>query len=103
MIQKFEAHLDVNEQVLIPGLEIPTNTTRPVNKSTFLDDQILADNTPVLQPTSKFFAKSMQKIKDFGNGLLDYISLKSKVVDEALESFKNLMKNCTTRDKFHSN
>ena len=34
----------------------------------------------------------MQKIKDFGNWLLDYISPKSKVVDEALESFKNLIK-----------
>ena len=31
-------------------------------------------------------------IKDFGNWLLDYIPSKRKVVDEALESFKNLIK-----------
>ena len=34
----------------------------------------------------------MQKIKDFGNWFLDYIPPKPKVVDEALESFKNLIK-----------
>ena len=33
LIQKLEAHSDVNEQVLIPGLEIPRNTTRSVNTS----------------------------------------------------------------------
>ena len=27
LIQKLEAHPDVNEQLLIPGLEIPRNTT----------------------------------------------------------------------------
>ena len=31
LIQTFEAHPDVNEQVLIPGFEIPKNTTRSVN------------------------------------------------------------------------
>ena len=87
-----EAHPDVNEQVLIPGLEIPGNTTGSVNISAILDDQILDDNTPVLQPTPKFIARSMQKIKDFGNWMLDYIPPKLKVVDEALESFKNRMK-----------
>ena len=91
-IQKLQAHPDVNEQVLIPGFEIPRNTTRSVNTSAILDDPILDDNTPVLQPTPKFIAKSTQKIKDFGNWLLDYIPPKPKVVDEALESFKNLIK-----------
>ena len=98
-----EAPSDVNEQVLIPGLEIPRNATRSVNTSAILDDPVLDDNTPVLQPTPKFIAKSMQKIKDFGNWLLDYIPPKPKVVDEALESFKNLIKNCTTRETLHSN
>ena len=46
----------------------------------------------VLQPTPRFIAKSIQKIKDFGNWLLDYIPPKPQVVDEALESFKNLIK-----------
>ena len=87
-----EAHSDVNEQVLISELEIPRNTTRSVNTSAILDDPILDDKTPVLQPTPSFIGKSIQKIKDFGNWLLDYIAPKPKVVDEALESFKNLIK-----------
>ena len=67
LIQKLEAHPDVNEQVLIPELEIPRNTTRSVNTSAILDDPILDDKTPILQPTPNFMAKSIQKIKDFGN------------------------------------
>ena len=79
-----KAHPDVNEQVLIPGLEIPRNTTRSMNTSAILDDPILNDKTPVLQPTPNFIAKSIHKIKDVGNWLLDYIPPKPKVVDEAL-------------------
>ena len=97
LIQKLEAHPDVNEQVLIPGLDIPRKTTRSANTSEILhepslDQPILDDKTTLLEPTQKFVAKSMQKIKDFGNWLLHYISPKPKVVDEALESFKNLIK-----------
>ena len=88
-----EALQDVNEQVLIPGLEIPRNTRRSVNTSAILIEPILDDKTPVLQPTPNFSAKSIQKIKDFGNSLLHYIPPKPKVVDEALESFRNLIKN----------
>ena len=73
LIQKVKAHSDVNEQVLIPELEIPRNTTRSVNISAILDDPILDDKTPVLQPTPSFIGKSIQKIKDFGYWLLDYI------------------------------
>ena len=36
-----------------------------------LDDPILDDKTPVLQPTPNFIAKSIQKIKDFSNWLDD--------------------------------
>ena len=50
------------------------------------------DKIPVLQPTPSFIVKTIQKIKDFGNWLLDYIPPKPKVVDEALRSFKNLTK-----------
>ena len=64
LIQKFDDHPDVNEQVLIPGLETPRNTTRSVNTSAILDDPILDDKTPVLQPTPNFIAKSIQKIKN---------------------------------------
>ena len=92
LIQKLETLPDVNEQVLIPELEIPRNTTRSVSTSAILDDPILDDKTPVLQPAPNFIANTIQKIKDFGEWLLDYIPPKPKVVDEALESFKNLIK-----------
>ena len=42
-----------------------------------------------MQKTKKFFTKGMQKIKDFGEPLLNYIPPKPKVVDTVLESFKN--------------
>ena len=86
LIQTLEGHPDVNEHDLIPGIEISRNTTRSVNTRAILDDPILDDNTSVLRPTPKFYAKSMQKIKDFGNWLLDYISPKRKVVDESLKN-----------------
>ena len=60
------------------------NTTKSVNTSAILDDPIQNDINPILQPTQKFIGKSMQKIKDFGNWLLDYIPPKPKVVAEAL-------------------
>ena len=97
LIQTLKAHPDVSEQVLIPGLEIPTKITRSLNTRAILDEPILDDpildnNTPVLQPRPKFIAKSMKTIIDYGNWLLDYIPSKPKVVGEALESFKNLIK-----------
>ena len=73
LIQQFADHPDIDEQVLIPGIDIPRKATRSVNTSAILDDPILDDTTPVLQPTQKFITKSIQKIKDFGNWLLDYI------------------------------
>ena len=81
LIQKLEAHADVNEQVLIPGLEIPRNTARSGNTSAILNDPITDDKTPVLQTVPNVIAKSIQKIRDFGNWLLDYIPPKPKVVD----------------------
>ena len=63
-----------------------------MNISAILDDPILDDKTPVLQPTPNFIAKRIKKIKDFGYWLLDYIPPQPKVFDEALESFKNLTK-----------
>ena len=74
-----------------------------MNTSAILDQQILDDNTPALKPTQKFFAKSVQKIKDCWNWLLDYIAPKPKVIDEDLESLKNKLKNCTTRETRPSN
>ena len=68
LIHKLEDHPDVNERVLIPGLEISRNTTRSVNTRAILDDPILDDKIPVLQPTSNFIAKTIQKIKILVNG-----------------------------------
>ena len=103
LIQNVEAHSDVNEQVLLPGLGIPRNTTRSVNTSAILDDSILDDKAPVLRPTPNFIDKFIQKIKGFGESLLKYIPPKPKVVDEALESFKKLIKKCSTRETLPSN
>ena len=65
-------------------------------KSNILDKPIPNDPTPVLQSTpwrpsnittkvkqniKNFFTKGMQKIKDFGEWLLNYIPPKPKVVD----------------------
>ena len=68
-------------------------------KSNIFHELIPNDPTPILQPsnfavknmqtTKKFFAKGMQKIKDFGEWLLNYIPPKAKVVGKVLESFKN--------------
>ena len=76
-------------------------------KSNIFDESIPNDPTPVLQPTpwrpsnittkvkqntKHFFTKGMQKIKDFGEWLLNYIPPKPKLVDKVLESFKNKIK-----------
>ena len=42
-----------------------------------------------MQKTQKFFTMVMQKIKNFGEWLLNYIPPKPKVVDKVLECFKN--------------
>ena len=38
LIHKFEVHPDINEQVIIPVLEMPRNTTRSVYTSAILDN-----------------------------------------------------------------
>ena len=50
-----------------------------------------------MQKTKNFFTKGMQKIKYFGEWLLNYIPPKPKVVDKVLESFKNKIKKCMER------
>ena len=98
LIQKLEAHPDVNEQVLISRLEIPRNTTRSVSTSAILDDPIVDDKTAVLQSAPNFIAKSIKKIQRFWRIVGLYFT-KPKVVDEVLESFKNLIKKlCNRRD-----
>ena len=69
-------------------------------KSNIFDEPIPNDPTPVLQPTpwrpsnvtTKDKENIKQKIKDFGEWLLNYIPPKPKVVDKVFESFKNKIK-----------
>ena len=76
-------------------------------KSNIFGEFISNDPTPVLQPTpwrpsnatrkvkqniKNFFTKGMQKIKDSGEWLLNYIPPKPKVVDKLLESLKTKIK-----------
>ena len=68
---------------------IPNDPT-PVLKPTHLRPSIIAMKDK--QNMKNDIAKSMHKIKEFGNWLLDYIPPKPKVVDESLKSFKNLLK-----------
>ena len=84
LIHKFEALPESNAHVLILGLKIPRIATRSENTSANLYQPIMDDKTPVIKPTQKFIAKSVQKIEDCWNWLLDYIPSKPKVVDEAL-------------------
>ena len=58
LIHKLEAHPYVNEERLIPGLEIPRNKTWSVNTSAILDEPILEDKTAVLQPTPNSLLKA---------------------------------------------
>ena len=86
---------------LIHVLELATLVEQTSN---IIDESIPSDPTSVLQPTplrpsnittnakqntKKILTKGMQKNKDFGEWLLNYLSPKPKVVDIVLESFKN--------------
>ena len=52
-----------------------------------------------MQKTTNFITMGMQKIKDFGELLLIYITPKPKVVDKLLESFKNKIKKLKNYEK----
>ena len=70
-------------------------------------NQHLGDHQISLQKASKryknFFTKGRQKIKDFGECLLNYIPPKPKVVDKVLESFKNKIKKLYEKEILCSN
>ena len=56
-----------------------------------------------MQKTKKFFSMGMQKIKAFGEWLLNYIPLKLKVIDKVLECLKKKMKKFMKRQIVCSN
>ena len=56
-----------------------------------------------MQKTTKIFTMGMQKIKDFGEWLLNYIPPKPKVVDNVLESLKTKLKKLMKREIVCSN
>ena len=74
-------------------------------KSKIFDEPIPNDSTSILQSTpwrlsnvtTKDKQNIKQRIKDFGEWLLNYLPQKSKVVDKVLESFKNKIKQCMKR------
>ena len=71
-----------------------------MNTSAILDDPILDNNTTVLQPTQKFIDKSMQKIKDFWNWLLQYIPPKPKVFTKLSNRLKIVFKTAQQQRHF---
>ena len=56
-----------------------------------------------MQKTDNFVSMGMQKIKDFGEWLLNYIPSKPIVVDKVLESFKKKIKKIMKREIVFSN
>ena len=56
-----------------------------------------------MQTTINFFTTGMQKIKYFGNWLLNYIPPKPKVVDKVIEYFKTKLEKCMKREILPSN
>ena len=97
---------------LIHALE----ATRLVEQtSNIFDEAIPNDPTPVLQPKpwrpsnialknkqniKNFITKGMQKIKDFGEWLLNCIPPKPKVVDKVFESYKQKVKKHVRKEKY---
>ena len=69
LIHKLEVLPEVNELVLISGLEMSRNTTRSVNTSTILDQPTLNDNTPVLTlwTPSNFLPNSCRRRLNFSH------------------------------------
>ena len=80
--------------------------------SNIFDESIPNDPTPVLQPTpwrpsnvttkvkkntKNFFTKGMQKIKDFGEWLLNYIHQNQKWLTKCLSLLKTKFKKCMKR------
>ena len=92
---------ELRKAVLIHVLE----AARLVEQANNIFDESIPNNPPpVLQPTpwrssniaakykqniKNFITKGIQKIKDFAEWLLNYIPPKQKVIDKALEYFKN--------------
>ena len=62
---------------------------RPLNVSTKVKQNIKNFAAKEHAKEKNFFTMGMQKIKDFGEWLFNYIPRKPKVVDKLLESFKN--------------
>ena len=99
-----KGYYKLRKSELINALEAARSVEQ---KSNIFDEPIPNAPSPVLQPTlwrpsnfaakskqkiKTFFTKGMQKIKDFGEWLLNYIPPKSKVVDKVLESLKKKIK-----------
>ena len=110
--QGIRGYYKLSKAELIHVLE----ATRLVEQtSNIFDESNSNDPTPALQPTpwrpsnialknkqniKKIITKGMQRINDFGEWLLNYITPKPKVVDKVLESFKNKTKKVRKEEYF---
>ena len=111
LINALEATKLVEQKSIIFDEPIPNDPTpvlqqtpwRSSNVATKVKQNIKHFAAKNMQTTPNFFTKGMQKIKDFGNWLLNYIPPKPKVVDKVLESFKNKIKKCMKREILPSN
>ena len=86
LIHALEATRLVEQKYNIFDEPIPNDPTRVLQPSPWRPSNI---TTKVKQKTKNFFTIGIEKIKDFGEWLLNYIPPKSKVVDKVFESFKN--------------
>ena len=89
LIHALEAARLVEQKHNIFDESIPNDPTRVLLPTPWRPSNI---TTKVKQNTKKIITKGMQKIKDFGEWLFNYILPKPKVVDKVLESFKNKIK-----------
>ena len=96
MIRVLEARKLVEQKSNIFDEPVPNDPTpvlqptpwRPSNVSTKVKKNIKNFAAKNIQKTHNFITMGMQKIKDFGEWLLKYISRKPQVVDKVFESFK---------------
>ena len=90
--------------VLVPGLEIPSNTKRSLNTCAIPDDPILDDKTPVLQPAQNCIAKSMKKkSKILVIGCWTTYRQNQRGLMELSNHLRIKLKNCKTKETIPSN
>ena len=114
--RRIKGYCKLRKAEMIHALEATTKLVE--QKSNIFDEQIPNDPTPILQPTpwrpsnfavkskqniNNFVTKGVQKIKDFGNWLLNYIPPKPKWLTKCSSLSKTKLKKCMKREILPSN